>query len=1010
MGLPAIAGLRRARWFLKTTAIVVTISFLGLTLQPLALAARLPSAAAPSVKTPPTSEEMLNRTLEGIEDQLVRLETRLDRRADTTTEKARLKTMRQELDALDKQARANFDAIERHLKDKKLPQVILDRHTEAVRTYRSEMAILKSNLDSLEIAKDDTERKARAQKAREHLKAKQKKKAHTPVDPNNLPFRVSDSKKTRKPVKKKEDFRKLGLLQEERIQVAAADLLPGMLTAAAMLALPTPADLQPTEDVQITPEIRALAESLNKNPVKIYNWVHNNIGYIPTYGSVQGSQLTLETRQGNAFDTASLLIALLRASGIPSHYVYGTVQMPIDKVMNWVGGVTVPEAAQELLGQGGIPNTAITQGGKIVAMEFEHVWVEAYVDSSPSRGAINKQGDSWIPMDPSFKQYQRRQAMDLQTIAFDQATIDQLRNALTVNPQDRTLTNINASLIQAGFDGAYENLTNYVTHTNPNISVAEIIGSKEIVTNNRSVLAITLPYQSISVGSRFTTLPDALRTYLSVQLYSDSISKSLGRSDISYRISLPALGYKPFTLSYDLSTSDDLNTLTDNFDLQGGIPTYLIHVKPVLRLDGNIVATGTSLGLAQEEIFNISISTPNASTATQTKIVAAGSYNAIVPQISDVMPKHFQDVISRTSATKSKLESGDFASLSKDDLIGEMLYDAGLGYWAQSELFNQLVASQAKITRNSFQRAGIFSLDLSTQYVFGVPINTKTGPLVSDVRISIETAVASDNDQTKVFSYLISSLTLMSRLEGTIWKQIINSSSAGDGITAASLLAQAGRNSIPIYEIRSDNISTFFPQLTIDPFVKQDISNSISTGKIVYVARDSLTQDGWTGSGYIISDPITGAAAYLISGGLNGGTVVGELVEEFGGQLSLFLSLGGVLADVASALNELNYYLPLLSKLLTIFSFLLSILDLFLQIGKYTNLDCLPGEVLLQFIRGLLVLLLVGVLSSGLPIPLYADVLGGYIQAAFLYEWGGILRLSIAEAYIKGQSCRVLIP
>jgi transglutaminase-like putative cysteine protease len=66
----------------------------------------------------------------------------------------------------------------------------------------------------------------------------------------------------------------------------------------------------------------------------MYTWVHDNIAFLPTYGSIQGAQMTLEAKQGNAFDTASLLIALLRAANIPARYVHGTVQIPIDKVMN----------------------------------------------------------------------------------------------------------------------------------------------------------------------------------------------------------------------------------------------------------------------------------------------------------------------------------------------------------------------------------------------------------------------------------------------------------------------------------------------------------------------------------------------------------------------------------------------------------------------------------------------------------------------------------------------------
>jgi transglutaminase-like putative cysteine protease len=44
--------------------------------------------------------------------------------------------------------------------------------------------------------------------------------------------------------------------------------------------------------------------------------------------------MTLWTRQGNDFDQASLLIALFRAANIPARYVYGTVEIPIEKAMN----------------------------------------------------------------------------------------------------------------------------------------------------------------------------------------------------------------------------------------------------------------------------------------------------------------------------------------------------------------------------------------------------------------------------------------------------------------------------------------------------------------------------------------------------------------------------------------------------------------------------------------------------------------------------------------------------
>jgi Transglutaminase-like superfamily len=80
---------------------------------------------------------------------------------------------------------------------------------------------------------------------------------------------------------------------------------------------PTAADLAETEDIQLTDAVKAKATELGNNPVKIYNWVRNNIEFIPSYGSIQGADRTLQTKRGNAMDTASLLIGLLRAANIP---------------------------------------------------------------------------------------------------------------------------------------------------------------------------------------------------------------------------------------------------------------------------------------------------------------------------------------------------------------------------------------------------------------------------------------------------------------------------------------------------------------------------------------------------------------------------------------------------------------------------------------------------------------------------------------------------------------------
>jgi hypothetical protein len=60
------------------------------------------------------------------------------------------------------------------------------------------------------------------------------------------------------------------------------------------------------------------------------------------------------------------------------------------------------------------------------------------------------------------------------------------------------------------------------------------------------------------------------------------------------------------------------------------------------------------------------------------------------------------------------------------------------------------------------------------------------------------------------------------------------------------------------------------PQLSLAPDVTAEIQAAVATGKVALVSQQEVTVGPWTGVGYIILDPETGAGAYQISGGANG--------------------------------------------------------------------------------------------------------------------------------------------
>lgn len=90
-------------------------------------------------------------------------------------------------------------------------------------------------------------------------------------------------------------------------------------------------------------------------------------------------------------------------------------------------------------------------------------------------------------------------------------------------------------------------------------------------------------------------------------------------------------------------------------------------------------------------------------------------------------------------------------------------------------------------------------------------------------------------------------------------------------MSATKILKLASNQGQKIYQIDRSNANTVLPQLSHSNQVIIDISNAVSAGKVVTTSEKSINFNGWSGSGYILTDPNTGSGAYMISGGANGG-------------------------------------------------------------------------------------------------------------------------------------------
>ena len=95
-----------------------------------------------------------------------------------------------------------------------------------------------------------------------------------------------------------------------------------------------------------------------------------------------------------------------------------------------------------------------------------------------------------------------------------------------------------------------------------------------------------------------------------------------------------------------------------------------------------------------------------------------------------------------------------------------------------------------------------------------------------------------------------------------------------EGISAVKAIAIAQSQGQKIYTITKENAATALPRLPVGGDVGAEIRSAVNAGKEVTVHEGRINAHGWTGYGYTIVDPETGAGAYLIEGKGNGGVLL----------------------------------------------------------------------------------------------------------------------------------------
>jgi RHS repeat-associated protein len=657
-------------------------------------------------------------------------------------------------------------------------------------------------------------------------------------------------------------------------------------------------------EVQMTSEIQALAESLGYSPVKIYQYVSNNIKFEPYYGSLKGAMGTLVSGGGNATDQASLLIALLRASNIPARYVKGDIRLFDDRGLRWLGAKSYA-AVFQILAQGRVPVSPLVGAtSSPIGVQLTHVWVEACVPYSNYRGAaIDITGNRWIPLDPSFKD-KIYQAGIATNVNFDYDGY--LASRTHTLPHEKYQEQVEAQIKTVG--------PNFSNNT---IQDVGYIGTQNPM--NVDILPASLPYKVQSFkewtqgggSSETAKIPDNHRYKFNISPMNSNGSPISN----TVTLSMPDVVLKRITLSFKPATSAD-QTEWDNTwdkDFLGAMPN--INVVSVIKVEGVDQDAGipTPVQLGSFNKLTLSITLADFSPGIPVNSVTysnirAGGYHALQGyafQASDrLLKERATQLLNGVRTTPND----------KDVTLGEFLHLSGLKYMRYFTDSSRIIGELDGGSGQSGNHIGLTSSDLKVQYLFDIPFAVFPGELLVDVPGGQSRNVDITSGDIVWKTFLLSGYTA-SAYEHYIWQE----NARLDAISTVRGIQFARENNIEVLTLTSANWGagdqscklnnscsnsglntnpTSPVNLNYDSGVISDIKTKyIDNGYTVTIPRRLIQYQNWTGHVYVVekndlANPTqpTGAAGFIINGGYNGGYTVGERINLTGGSAPIYNS------------------------------------------------------------------------------------------------------------------------
>ncbi|QJE95267.1 RHS repeat-associated core domain-containing protein [Luteolibacter luteus] len=645
----------------------------------------------------------------------------------------------------------------------------------------------------------------------------------------------------------------------------------------------------PSEATEITPEIQALARGLKKDAWSILQYCSDRIRHEAYWGSKKGATLTLLEGSGNSFDTAALMVALLREAGYQDvKFRYGMRIFSEQELEDWLGlisplsddGAPYPDSTDaEIRQKFGLPSDYPLSDEVLFTLhKIDFLILRGYPYLAPSGGDF-KVPHVWVTfkdaqgtvreVDPSFK-FLERYSFEIpspSTFGYNRTTfLNNLGGSLT--DSGRQISGIGVTTA----NGLNDQLSSFTNQFRTWLRTNHQGSSTDDFINRGYPYPIRGPITAhyLSAGSDYDAastaipvtswneIPSLWETKIKFtfgQAYNGS-TKTFGVFYDEVEIPTNALGGRKLSLSY---SGNSVNFRIDEESLAAftATPTTIQMKVAVNHPGGEIDESGAfvDLGWMDDEEVKTYVRDGNAAYA-----IIYGF---------DPSAEHLRKSQERLDKyRKSGLGDGDW------QVKTESLNVMGLNWMAQTRLVDNIVCTRTLVlplSNHSFGR-------VSQEGAFYIDVGLKSSAFLS----------YSARKSTKLLKFHVNNY-FGSALEHGILEQTQGPSL--DALSTVRVIQLANAQSVPLHLANSSNWTSVrnllddagngWPVTALDKIASQ-ITGAVNTdnaatvlvprrGNIGMMATPAT--DKWRGYGYALNSNLN--SGYYISGGYADGSYSG---------------------------------------------------------------------------------------------------------------------------------------